>query len=217
MFDKHPSKLLNELYSKKNYQGANPVSAKVLFLGRDPNWAVDVESKEMFNLINEYLTDGVTFWETHNIHHPFLLSDYDGNGKKYHKFFAKLNLDKSFSTKISFVELIGFPTTGMAKKNNKLFREYLLSNENRDHLIELNKLLLDKSKVIFIAWGLVEDFIFINRKTGLFKRFATIDKSKMDIETVNKFENIYIQKHFSDSISNDTIEKMSKEILNLIY
>jgi hypothetical protein len=215
-FQKHPSILLNELYRLKNYQGANPKDANILFVGRDPNWAIDVESKDYFKYINQYLKDGISFWKNHNIHHPFLLSDYKGNGKKYHKFFAKLNLDQSFSSKISFVELIGFPTTGMAKKNNKLFQEYLLSDENRKHLIELDKILLDKNKVVFIAWGLIEDFKYLNRKIGLFERLARIDKSIMNIEDLNHYENIYIQKHFSDSISNVTIEKMSKEILSII-
>ncbi|WP_035671322.1 hypothetical protein [Flavobacterium sp. 83] len=208
IFEKHPSKLLNELYSKRNYQGANPVDAKILFVGRDPNWAVDVESKEMFNFVSEYLTDGVTFWKTHNIHHPFLLPNYKGDGKRYHKIFSKLKVDNEASSKISFVELIGFPTTGMAKTNNKIFLEYLISEENRNHLIELDNLLNDFDKTIFIAWGLIEDFKFLYRKTGLFIKFAELDKSEMSISDLNKFENIYIHRHFSDAISNATLEKM---------
>ena len=54
LFEKHPSQSLNELYSKRNYQGANPVEAQVLFVGRDPNWAFDIETKEMFNYVSEY-------------------------------------------------------------------------------------------------------------------------------------------------------------------
>ena len=123
IFEKHPSKLLNELYSKRNYQGANPVEAQILFVGRDPNWAFDVETKEMFNYVYEYLTDGVTFWKTYNIHHPFLLPNYKGDGKSYHKIFSKLNVESSLASKISFVELIGFPTTGLAKPYNKIFFE----------------------------------------------------------------------------------------------
>ena len=52
------------------------MEAQVLFVGRDPNWAFDIETKEMFNYVSEYLTDGVTFWETYHIHHPFLLPNY---------------------------------------------------------------------------------------------------------------------------------------------
>src|SRR5690606_30710559 len=141
IFQKHPSKSLNQLYSKKNYQGANPVDAKILFVGRDPNWASDVETKEMFNYVSEYLTDGISFWKKHDIHHPFLLPNYKGDGKRYHKIFSKLNVESSASSKISFVELIGFPTTGMAKSNKKIFLEYLTSETNKKHLIELDSFL----------------------------------------------------------------------------
>ena len=212
IFQKHPSKLLNELYLKKNYQGANPNDAKILFVGRDPNWASDVETKEMFNYVSEYLTDGISFWEKHNIHHPFLLPNYKGDGKRYHKIFSKLNVKSSASRKISFVELIGFPTTGMAKSNKKIFLEYLTSEANKNHLIELDSLLKNKDKVIFIAWGLIDDFKLLNNKTGLFKKFAELDKSTMDISDLNVFENIYIHRHFSDAISNLTLEKMAAKL-----
>ena len=212
VFQKHPSKLLNQLYSKKNYQGANPVNAKILFVGRDPNWAEDVETQEMFNYVLEYLTDGVIFWEKQNIHHPFLLPNYKGDGKRYHKIFSKLNIGSSASSKISFVELIGFPTTGMAKSNKNIFIEYLTSETNKNHLIELDNFLNDKNKIIFIAWGLIDDFKFLNKKTGLFKKFADLDKTTMDINDLNIFENIFIHRHFSDAISNTTLAKMAKEV-----
>jgi hypothetical protein len=212
IFGKHPSKFLNERYSKRNYQGANPVNAKILFVGRDPNWAVDIENKEMFSFISEYLTDGETFWKKYNIHHPFLLPNYKGDGKRYHKIFSKLNVESNVSNKISFVELIGFPTTGMAKTNNKIFLEYLISEQNRNHLIELDNLLNNFEKTIFIAWGLIEDFKFLNRKTGLFRKFAELDKIEMNKSDLNKFENIYIHRHFSDAISNATLEKMEMKL-----
>jgi hypothetical protein len=34
------------------------------------------------------------------------------------------------------------------------------------------------NKVIFIAWGLIEDFKSINIKTGLFSKFAKIRQKK---------------------------------------
>jgi hypothetical protein len=62
---------------------------------------------------------------------------------------------------------------------------------------------------------LIEDFKFINIKTGLFSKFAKLDKSEMNINDLNRFQNIFIHRHFSDAISNITIEKMAKEINNL--
>lgn len=217
VFQKHPSKLLNELYAKKNHQGAHPKDAKVLFIGRDPNWAINVENMVVFKYIEEYLNDGIGFWNKYEIHHPFLLPDYKGDGKRYHKIFSKLKLNRTASSEISFLELIGFPTTGMAKSNNKFFINYLLSEENKNHLIELDYFLSNCNKTIFVAWGLIEDFKIIHARTGLFKKFAEIDKSKMLITELNQFENIFIHRHFSDAISNITIEKIEsklKEILN---
>ena len=209
IFQKHQSEELNKLYLKKNYQGANPNDAKILFVGRDPNWASDIETMRLFRYISEYLTDGVSFWNKYKIHHPFLLPNYKGDGKRYHNIFSKLNIESSFSNKISFVELIGFPTTGNAKSNNKLFLEYLTSDANRNHLIELDSFLNDTEKIIFIAWGLIDDLKYLNSKTGLFKKFVQMNKSKMSISELNKYENIFIHRHFSDAISNSTLDKMS--------
>ncbi|MGZ9675924.1 hypothetical protein [Flavobacterium sp. GNP001] len=217
VFQKHPSKLLNKLYVKKNHQGAHPKDAKIFFIGRDPNWAINVENMAMFKYIQEYLNDGISFWNKYEIHHPFLLPDYKGDGKRYHTIFSKLKINRAASSEISFLELIGFPTTGMAKSNTKVFNNYLLSEENKNHLIELDFFLSDSTKTIFVAWGLVEDFKMIHAKTGLFKKFAEIDKSKMLITDLNQFGNIFVHRHFSDAISNTTIEKIEnklKEILN---
>ena len=211
-FGRHPSKKLNALYAIKSYQGANPEDAKAIFVGRDPNWAADIEERKMFEHVVSYLSDGIDFWETNGIHHPFLLSNYKGFGKRYHQRFSKLNLDSSVANKISFVELIGFPTTGMAGSNSTLFKEYLFSEANSGHLIELDKLLSNNDKIIFIAWGLINDFKLINKRTGLFEMLAKLDKSKMDITDLNQYENIFVHRHFSDAISSATIAKMEKEV-----
>jgi len=211
-FDVHPSKLLNELYKIKNYQGANPEFAKVLFVGRDPNWHIDVENLTIFTQIEEYLSDGTNFWEKYDYHHPFLSPEYKGDGRRYHKMFSKLNINSSFSNDISFIELIGFPTTGMAKKNDKEFKKQLLSKHNQEHLVELDEILKKKDKIVFLAWGLLNDFTFLNKKLGLFENLSKIDKRELNINDLNKIENIYIHKHFSDSISNKTLDKISKAV-----
>ena len=211
-FGRHPSQMLNALYAIKSYQGANPEDAKVIFVGRDPNWAADIEERKMFEHVVSYLSDGIDFWETNGIHHPFLLRGYKGDGRKYHRSFSKMKFDSSVANKISFVELIGFPTTGMAGSNSTLFKEYLFSEANSGHLIELDKLLSNNDKIIFIAWGLINDFKLINKRTGLFEMLAKLDKSKMDITDLNQYENIFVHRHFSDAISSATIAKMEKEV-----
>ncbi|WP_269226715.1 hypothetical protein [Flavobacterium eburneipallidum] len=211
-FQKHPSKALINLYNLRNFQGANPIDAKVLFVGKDPNWAINIEELSIFELVKEYLTDGVKFWKKYNIHHPFLHPKYDGEGKKYHTAISKLNLESNLANKISFIEIVGFPTTGMSSINNKQFNEYLLSQENRKHLIELDKLLNNPEKLIFLFWGILNYLKYLNKKTGLFKKFSNIDKQSMNRTDLNKRGNIYFHKHFSMGISQETLRKISSEI-----
>lgn len=214
IFQKHPSKTLINLYNEKNFQGANPRDAKVLFVGKDPNWAINIEELSTFNLVEEYLSDGVKFWKNYDIHHPFLHPKYDGEGKKYHKAISRLNLKSNLADKISFIEIIGFPTTGMSSSNHRKFNEYLLSPENEKHLIELDKLLNNPEKLIFLFWGLIGYLKFLNQKTGLFVKFANLDKKLMSRTDLNKVGNVYFHKHFSMGISPATLNKISIEITN---
>lgn len=211
-FQKHPSNALIELYRRKNYQGTNPFDAKVIFVGKDPNWDIDIEESPIFNLVSDYLSDGVKFWQKHNIHHPFLHSQYGNEGLKYHNAIARLKFENELADKISFVEFIGFPTTGVSSKNPKLFNDYLLSVENRNNLIELDQLFNDDSKLIFLYWGSINLLKFINKKTGLFERLKNIDKTKMIRTDLNKIRNIYFHKHFSMGISPETLRKISEEV-----
>ena len=211
-FQKHPSRALINLYKERNFQGANPIDAKVLFVGKDPNWAINIEELSIFELVEEYLNDGVRFWKKYNIHHPFLHPKYNGEGKKYHKAISKLNLESKLADKISFIEIIGFPTTGMSSLNYKQFNEYLLSQENKNHLIELDKLLNNPEKLIFVFWGIINYLKYLNQKTGLFEKFANIDKQTMNRTDLNKVGNIYFHKHFSMGISTETLRKISNEI-----
>lgn len=213
-FQKHQSQALISLYNKRNYQGANPFEAKILFVGKDPNWAINIEESYVFNLVEEYLSDGVKFWQKYNIHHPFLHPKYDGEGKKYHKAISRLSLQNNMADKISFIEIIGFPTTGMSSSNQKKFTQYLLSSENERHIKELDKLLNDSEKLIFLFWGLIDYLKLLNLKTGLFKKFANLDKTSMSRTDLNKVGNIYFHKHFSMGISQETLNKINVEITN---
>jgi hypothetical protein len=75
----------------------------------------------------------------------------------------------------------------------------------------------DQSKIIFIAWGLIEDFNFLNNKTDLFQNFANIDKSQMNINDLNVCGNILILRHFSTANSNGTLENMLKKIKHILH
>lgn len=215
-FQKHPSQLLHELYKRRNFQGANPKDAKVLFVGKDPNWSDEIEFSPIFELVKEYLFDGVKFWQDQKIHHPFLHSKYTGDGKKYHQAISRLKFNSELAENISFIEIIGFPTTGMSSNNSTQFNRYLLSSENRNHLIELDYLLNDSEKLIFMFWGLIKHLKFINNKTGLFKNLSNINQSNMLRTDLNKVGNIYVHKHFSMGISQETLNKISLEVKSFL-
>ena len=75
----------------------------------------------------------------------------------------------------------------------------------------------DSEKLIFLYWGLIDSLKYLNKKTGLFGKFATINKKSMIRTDLNKVENIYFHKHFSMGISPETLKKISDEIIqNLI-
>ncbi len=112
IFGEHTSETLHRLYHDKPWQGQDPEQAKILFLSLDANWDYDIELSPVFPQVQEYLKDGVKFWEKYGIHHPMLLNGYKGSGKKFHLSFARLGITPDNAKHISFIELFGKPTYG---------------------------------------------------------------------------------------------------------
>lgn len=112
MYYLHPNEELNNVFRIKPYQGVVPEKAKYLFVGLDANYDIDIHENKTFAKIIEYLQDGVTFWEKYDVHHPFLLSTYRGDGQFYHKSFARIGLGIEHASDVSFIELIDKPTYG---------------------------------------------------------------------------------------------------------
>src|SRR5688572_22512192 len=110
MFEAHPSEKLNRAFREKPYQGAEPECARFLFVGLDANYAKDVESSPIFQKVIEYHEDGPAFWQKYGVHHPFLLSEYSGEGKKYHRNFAQIGFGPEQAQDVSFVEALHVPT-----------------------------------------------------------------------------------------------------------
>lgn len=46
----------------------------------------------------------------------------------------------------------------------------------------------------------------------MFQKFANLDKSQMSINEFNQFQNIFIHRHFSDAISNTTLDKIADKL-----
>jgi len=130
MIHRHECADLKRAFLVKPYQGASPESAKYLFVGLDANYNKDVADSEIFATLLEYLDDGVAFWKRTRVHHPFLLPKYTGDGKFYHRSFAKIGFLSEDANKVCFVELTDVPTFGQSK--------LALSDLNPDHLQRLN-------------------------------------------------------------------------------
>lgn len=108
----HPSEKLVAQFKEKPWQGCNPMAAQFLFVGLDANYGPDIERSlpEVF----DYLHCGVSFWRTRKVHHPFMLHQYQGSGKKYHDKFAEIGFTTKHADLVSFVELLHLPTIGVS-------------------------------------------------------------------------------------------------------
>lgn len=61
MYQPHPSPELKSLFARQPYQGAEPSSAKFLFIGLDANYDASIENTPIFQNVLEYHQDGVAF------------------------------------------------------------------------------------------------------------------------------------------------------------
>ena len=111
MYIPHENSRLQELFSLKTYQGADPDSAQFLFFGLDANYDPDIGDKRRFLEVVSYLEDGVRYWIERG-HHPFRHPDYRGDGALYHRRFAEIGFTRKHADQVSFVELIDVPTCG---------------------------------------------------------------------------------------------------------
>lgn len=112
MYLRHPSPELQRLFAARPYQGADPRSARFVFVGLDANYDANVDRTPFFARIREYHEDGPSFWRRYGVHHPFLLPEYRGDGRFYHQSFARTGFMPSHADHVSFVELAEAPTVG---------------------------------------------------------------------------------------------------------
>ena len=146
MYEPHPSSELNEQFSHRPYQGVEPSQATFLFVGLDANYDPDLERSVSFRSVLEYHQDGVAFWQRYGVHHPFLLPQYRGDGRRYHRTFAKIGFSPEHAGLVSFVELLHVPTVG----RNKLSPQDL----DLSHLRRINMAIVHgKAQHIFVSAG----------------------------------------------------------------
>jgi len=108
----HTSNRLKACFKKKPWQGNDPTKARFIFVGLDANFDANIENTlpEIF----DYLDDGVKYWHSNDeeVHHPFRLRRYHGDGRRYHDRFATIGFTPEQAGLVSFIELLDIPTTG---------------------------------------------------------------------------------------------------------
>lgn len=188
MYNVHPSEKLIQAFRQKPYQGCCPTQAEFLFIGLDANYAPNIEEQKIFSKIIEYHEDAISFWQKYNVHHPFLLDGYKGDGRKYHKEFSKIRLSCKDASRISFIELLHLPTTG---------RNDLKSSDlDKNHLQYIHKAIFSEhTKAVFIS-----DAVFkLMKKTSIFSWMN--DAKQIEGHTLKVFHEkkplIYKHLHFS--------------------
>lgn len=172
-FGQHPSQAMRALFQQRPYQGQDPANARIVFLGSDANYSADISEHAFFRRILEYHHDGVRFWQTYGVHHPFLLPEYPFDrrkgGVRYHRNFSKLGLNASHAPHISFLELLDIPTIGMKSRSKAAFFDLV----SPLHLAYIDRLIgNDQKKLILASTGVLEDMHQLKRRYGTFKWLA---------------------------------------------
>ncbi len=166
-----------------------PNLAQLLFIGLDANYGENIESKDIFKKIVDYHEDSVKFWQKYNVHHPFLLPDYRGDGQLYHRNFSKIGFKAEHANQISFIELLHVPTVG----RNKLHA----SDLDESHLTSINNAILNgKPKHIFVSAKVLQ----LMKDS---KRFSWLTETKQTKEILpvifsENGKSVYKHLHFSN-------------------
>lgn len=170
MYQAHPSSILTKLFAEKPYQGARPETARFLFVGLDANYAAKIDQSAIYPALLAYHKDGAAFWRNHGIHHPFLLPQKKGDGRRdgrlYHGNFAKIGFRPDHADLVSFMELLHVPTVG----RSALVRDDLDSA----HLCRLKDAMFKgEAKYVFLSAGVVR----LMKATGQFGKLEITDAS----------------------------------------
>lgn len=229
IFGEHPSTILKAAY--QGYQGCPPEQAKIIFIGKDPNYSPEIEENPIFAELLDYLNKGVQNYVMNPRyplfrHHPFLNPEYgQGDGWRYHSNFRRVfgeNKLGHFSNRqnyvdyvnyaqaVSFVEIIGIPTFGMIKQAEEKakraaeieFSRLLNSDKNKAHLQQLRELVFDSSgKTLFVSKD-----VYILMQVVFPELTKDFPKDSYNIETLYKNPHgtcIKSFRHFSAAIKKE--------------
>lgn len=189
MYEAHPSSALLELFRSKPHQGVAPEKAEFMFVGLDANYAADIEQNPIFSRLLEYHEDGPSFWRRYSVHHPFLLPDYSGDGRRYHLTFSKIGFQPEHADLVSFIELLHLPTVG----RSRLERHDL----ERSHLQRLrDAIFAGEAKYIFVSAGVLR----LMASTGAFKDLAgaPVPSGALRVLFRDRNRTVFLHLHFSN-------------------
>ena len=211
-YEIHPSAELCELFSSVPipYQGQEPASARIIFVGLDANYSAEIFANEnMREQILEYHRNGVEFWKRHNIHHPFLLDEYPLKKNRgvvlYHRKFQTMGLTSKHAEFISFVELLDVPTIGSTEK--KKFWELF----NLEHAKRLDSIFTSGAeRLILLPGSVIRNMQQANDRHGVFSWLPkTVDWGKFHQIGQTEFHKV---RHFSSSITTGELKFMGRLI-----
>jgi len=168
-FQKHTSSTLVKLFNEKPFQGQYPEKSTIIFLSSDANYSPEISNHIFFKNILEYQKDGISFWQKHDIHHPFLLPSYPFDKKRggvpFHRNFQKIGLTSKYASKITFLELLDIPTIGNKSQNLNLFYNLV----SKSHLQYIDKLITNGGKkLFFVSSGVLKDMMKLKKKYQVF-------------------------------------------------
>lgn len=191
MYQPHPSPELNEHFLSRPFQGAEPSAAMFLFIGLDANYDENIESSSIFQRVLEYHRDGVVFWQRHGVHHPFLLPQYTGDGRPYHKNFSRIGFLPEHAHLVSFIELLHAPSVG---RNKNLAPQDL----DLQHLRMVNAAILDgRAQHIFVSASVVR----LMRASGAFPWLTgkkCVTTGSLPVLYRQGDRSVYLHLHFSN-------------------
>ncbi|MEJ5990489.1 hypothetical protein WG902_10860 [Ramlibacter sp. PS3R-8] len=180
---------LTECFARRPYQGVDPREATLLFVGLDANYDANVERSPTFASILEYHADGAAFWRRYGVHHPFLLPEYRGDGRRYHSTFARIGFEPRHAGLVSFVELMHKPTVGRSKLE--------VGDFDPTHLRNLSFAMREgNAKYIFVSAGVVR----LMRMSGAFPwlRERAAISSSLPVLYEDPARAVYLHLHFSN-------------------
>lgn len=215
MYGIHPSEELVALFKGSPYQGQIPEKAKVFFFGIDANYSAEISNHCFFQRILEYHRDGVSFWQRHGVHHPFLLDDYpfkrNTGGVPYHRSFSALKLSKEYASFISFVELLDVPTLGNSSGEKEFWS--LFNPEHANYL----DVLLQKgvNRLVFVSDNVIRRMRKIKKRWGFFSWVPDSDAHGLLCRLGDTA--IYKVYHFSDGRVYKQIPEMKELITECCF